>query len=199
MIMNNNLDNTGDGAASAELLRRLEASEAQLRTLREQLGVADADEAVRLVRSLEARVTGPVRLAPVAQIPTSDEEKAVAATTDPRVAVNRLRDFSTKIATLNGTVMSMEGQLRTLYMDRERLEREIGASEVDDVIAVFQLLKSTIESMGEQLAALYEGKEQLDSQLGRSDPDEIVGMFKSVANLVNNARQELGTVPAGVS
>ena len=110
---------------------------------------------------------------------------------DPRAAVTRLRGFADKIAVLNGTIASMEEQLASLYSDRERLEHEIGASEVDDVIAVFRARQAVIDSMEEQLSCMYQDREVMDSALGRSDPQEIVSMFHTVSNLVNGAREQL--------
>jgi hypothetical protein len=182
-------------AETANLAHGLPGSaEMELRILWEELGATNTNEALRAIRFLRSKtVSGLVTdILPTPDNPEGGE--AVAGLPDPRVAVEKIRDFASKVAALNGTVASMEDQLKSLYADRERLEREIGASEVDDIIEAFRNLQTTIRSMETQLMTLYAGREMLDVELGRSDPEEIVAMFRNVARLVNVARQELATI-----
>ena len=111
--------------------------------------------------------------------------------TTPNASLAGLQAVAGKVAALNGTIASMEEQLASLYSDRERLEHEIGASEVDDVIAAFGNLKAIIASMEEQLSCMYQDREVLDTALGRSDPHEIVEMFRNVSRFLNGAREQL--------
>lgn len=171
--------------------------EIELRLLWEELGASNTNEALRAIRFLRSKtISGLV----TDVMPTTDDAEGGVVEIglrDPRAAVEKIRDFASKVAALNGTVASMEDQLKSLYADRERLEREIGASEVDDIIESFHNLQTTIRSMETQLMTLYAGREMLDVELGRSDPEEIVAMFRNVSRLVNVARQELATLQDG--
>jgi len=171
----------------AEQRRRLAAAEGYLRAIEQELEATSPEEAITAIRRLKA-------LQPDSIASGVLPDAGGVNLSDPRVAVSRIRDFATKVAALNGTVTSMEEQLKSLYSDRERLEREIGASEADDVVAAFRSLQTTIQSMESQLMTLYAGRELLDVELGRSDPKEIVAMFRNVTHLVNGARLELQTV-----
>jgi hypothetical protein len=174
---------------------------AQLVQLFHLLGVNSLTDAVQAVRTLQAAqsvqtpapVAFPIPVAAHLAPAETGEPLAKQGTSDPQAALTRIRSFSDKVATLNGTIGSMEEQLQSLYSDRERLNQEIGASEVEDVVAVVRRLQATIASMETQLMSLYAGKELLAVELGRSDPQEIVAMFRNVSQLVNSARQELVT------
>jgi chromosome segregation ATPase len=107
--------------------------------------------------------------------------------------LKKVRSFAQQVESLNGVVASMENQLASLYSDKERLEREVGASEVDDVISAFRRLETVIMSMEHQLMNLYAGKELLEVELGKSDPRAIVAMFKTMSQLVDGLRTELGS------
>lgn len=109
--------------------------------------------------------------------------------------LRKVRSFAQQVESLNGVVASMENQLNSLYADKERLEREVGASEVDDVIAAFRRLETVIMSMEHQLMNLYAGKELLEVELGKSDPRMIVAMFKTMSQLVDGLRTELSADP----
>ncbi len=167
---------------------------AQLVHLFHLLQVSNLTDAVEAVRNLQTPASGEVAQPNPVVLAIPEPAGTVAeGAGDPRAALARIRSFSDKVATLNGTISSMEEQLQSLYSDRERLNQEIGASEVEDVITVVRRLQATITSMETQLMSLYAGKEILDVELGRSDPQEIVAMFRNVSQLVNSARQELVT------
>jgi hypothetical protein len=94
----------------------------------------------------------------------------------------------------------MEEQLGSLYEDKERLEREIGASEVEDILAAFRDLQTTIGSMESQLMTMYAAREHLEVELGDSDPRSVVRKFKTIARLMRGMENELGgTVLANLS
>ncbi len=109
--------------------------------------------------------------------------------------LKKVRSFAQQVESLNGVVASMENQLASLYADKERLEKEVGASEVDDVITAFRRLETVIMSMEHQLMNLYAGKELLEVELGKSDPRSIVAMFKTMSMLVDGLRTELTSDP----
>jgi hypothetical protein len=56
-----------------------------------------------------------------------------------------------------------EAQLAALYSDREKLEREFGISDADDVVSLIRNFES-------QLASLYKDREGGSSATGGSDP-----------------------------
>ncbi len=178
-------------ALGADALReRVARAENEKQSLHDALGVSDARSVIALVRRLEAsgnsgsQTSGGGGGEP-------DGSASAAPLTDPRQALERFRAFTTKIDNLNGTVASMEDQLKSLYSDRERLEKKIGASEVDDVIAAFEHLQEMIENMETQLVLLYSGQEKLHTALGKSDPEEIAVLFNNVAHMVRVAHCEL--------
>jgi chromosome segregation ATPase len=178
----------------ARLKAELAHAEEERVLLRKELQVESAAETIELVRYLRSRVRDINNAATAADgeaEETAAEDAGTAGLIDPRQILNKFRTFTAKIDSLNGTVSSMEDQLKSLYADRERLETEIGASEVDDVIAAFQKLQVTIVSMETQLMTLYAGREMLDVEIGKSDPAEIVAMFRNVAQLVQVAHKEL--------
>ncbi|MBC8102935.1 MAG: hypothetical protein H7Z41_10140 [Cytophagales bacterium] len=185
-------ENTRQATEAQRLRAQLDAAESELQFLRTELPVQTAADTVQIVRRLEAQVEA------LSARPTTGPRDDSPATDppSPQAAIRRVRDFAGKVATLNGTISSMETQLASLYSDRERLEREIGAGEVEDVIAVFRAQQAAVDSMEAQLAMLYADRERLDSALGRSEPDEIVALFQSVARLVQGAQRELGSIPA---
>jgi archaellum component FlaC len=119
-------------------------------------------------------------------------ENAGAKTSDE--ILRKVRSFAQQVESLNATVGSMEMQLSSLYGDKERLEAEIGASEVEDVIGAVRRLESVITSMEFQLMSLYAGKELLEVELGKSDPKAIVAMFRNMNHMVDGLRHELTTV-----
>lgn len=112
----------------------------------------------------------------------------------PDEILRKVRSFAQQVDALNTTVVSMESQLTSLYGDKERLEAEIGASEVDDVVAAFRRLENVISSMEFQLMSLYAGKELLEVELGKSDPKAIVAMFRNMTQMVDGLRHELTAV-----
>jgi chromosome segregation ATPase len=178
----------------ARLKAELAHAEEERVLLRKELQVESAAETIELVRYLRSRVRDINNAAATADGESEEaaaEDAGTAGLIDPRQILNKFRTFTAKIDSLNGTVSSMEDQLKSLYADRERLETEIGASEVDDVIAAFQKLQVTIVSMETQLMTLYAGREMLDVEIGKSDPAEIVAMFRNVAQLVQVAHKEL--------
>lgn len=156
--------------------------------MKREIGLERAADVIAHVRTLETRVA---ELAPPAP-PESEEENPLAGLSDPRQVLNKIRQFTGKIESLNGTVASMEEQLGSLYEDKERLEREIGASEVDDVLEAFRQLQTTIGSMEVQLMTLYAGREHLEVELGDSDPKRVVSRVKAIARLMRGIEQELG-------
>ncbi|MDX1931352.1 MAG: hypothetical protein SFU56_01980 [Capsulimonadales bacterium] len=169
-----------------------EDEEAALDRLFTELNVKDFPSALAAIRRLKEKARRP-------SDPPVDADTEAAAPAEggdlrngeARKMLEKFRAFSSRIDSLNGTIASMEEQLRNLYADRERLEREIGASEVDDVISTFSALYLTIINLETQLAALYADREYLDTELGKSDPIEIVAMFKNVSQMVNGAHREL--------
>lgn len=169
-------------------VKEMANAEENLRHILAELGVATVGEALDAIRGMKNRASGGSgeTLAPL-----NAEEDTPVTLNDPRRLLAKLRTFTSKIDSLNGTIGSMESQLRSLYADRERLEREIGASEVDDVIAAFGVLQTTIRSMENQLMTLYAGRETLEVELGKSDPTEIVAMFRNIAQMVRGVNQEL--------
>jgi chromosome segregation ATPase len=105
--------------------------------------------------------------------------------------IRKVKSFTTQIEILNGSISSMENQLQSLYGDKERLEREIGASEVDDIIEAFRGLEVVVTSMEKQLMTLYAGKEHLETNLGESDPGAIIQNFNTLQGMVESLRDEL--------
>lgn len=158
--------------------------------LRKELGVERAADVISLVRQLETRVA---ELAPPAAA-EEDADNPLAGLSDPKQVLLKIRQFTGKIESLNGTVASMEEQLGSMYEDKERLEREIGASEVEDVLEAFRQLQTTIGSMESQLMTMYAGREHLEVELGDSDPKRVVSRFKMIAKLVRGMENELGDV-----
>ena len=158
--------------------------------LKKELGIERTADVVSLVRNLETRVA---ELAPAAN-PNEDTENPLAGFSDPKQILLKIRQFTGKIESLNGTVDSMEAQLGSLYEDKERLEREIGASEVEDILAAFHSLQTTIGSMESQLMTMYAGREHLEVELGDSDPKRVVHRFKTIAQLMRGMEHELGDV-----
>jgi chromosome segregation ATPase len=108
--------------------------------------------------------------------------------------IRKVKSFTTQIEILNGSISSMETQLQSLYGDKERLEREIGASEVDDIIEAFRGLEIVVTSMEKQLMTLYAAKEHLETNLGESDPTAIVDHFLKLNGMVETLRSELGNI-----
>ena len=108
----------------------------------------------------------------------------------PAELARKILQFTEQVETLNGTVTSMEDQLSSLYNDKERLEREIGAADVDEVIQAFRRLETIIMSMEHQLMNLYAGKELLETELGKSDPHAVVAAFRSLNQLVLQLQSE---------
>jgi hypothetical protein len=159
--------------------------EEEMLLLKTELGVLSASEVIYLVQGLKAQIKVLIVSAAGKRAPQAADSR------DPYAAMNKIRDFANKVSALNGTIASMEHQLMSLYGDRERLEQEIGAGEVEDVIAAFRAQQATISSMETQLSTLYADRQVLDGQLGRSEPQEIVSMFHSVTKLVQDAQREL--------
>lgn len=149
-----------------------------INSLLAELGAETVDAAIEAVRELKTK----------AAQGNSSPQPTVS---EPTKLLKKLKEFASKIDSLNGTISSMESQLQSLYADRERLESEIGASEVEDVILAFGDLQTTISLMEKQLMTMYAGREVLEVELGRSDPQEIVAMFRTVTNLIAGAHQEL--------
>jgi predicted RNase H-like nuclease (RuvC/YqgF family) len=164
--------------------------ESSLNRLLGELEVETVEAGLEAIRNLKAHASAtPSPSSPDAVAVTNNE--LVDLANDPRILLEKLRAFASKIDSLNGTISSMESQLQSLYADRERLESEIGASEVEDVILAFGDLQTTISLMEKQLMTMYAGREVLEVELGRSDPQEIVAMFRTVTNLIAGAHQEL--------
>jgi len=187
-----------NGNKVRELTERVDSLEQELtplraaqETLKRELGTGEAGEVVALVRRLEGQVEELNRQPEPAAAEESDENP-LASLSDPRQVLLKIRTFSSKIESLNGTVGSMEEQLMSLYEDKERLEREIGASEVDDVLEAFRNLQTTIGSMESQLMTMYAGREILEVEVGSSDPRQVVKMVQNVARMVEGIRGELG-------
>ncbi|MDX1931350.1 MAG: hypothetical protein SFU56_01970 [Capsulimonadales bacterium] len=172
------MHNTETGIEAAENPRSRE-----LRLLLDELRAADVEAALAAIRRLKAEAEqvsgGP------------DPEASGNGPTDARKMLEKFRAFSSRIDSLNGTIASMEEQLRNLYADRERLEQEIGASEVSDVIAAFAHSMTTIELLEAQLATLYADREYLETELGKSEATDIVSMFRNVTTMVQTAHKEL--------
>ncbi|MBC7809033.1 MAG: hypothetical protein H7145_23100 [Akkermansiaceae bacterium] len=156
--------------------------------IRKELGVERASEIISMVRELETKV------AELSPTPASEEEgdNPLAGLSDPKQVLLKIRQFTGKIESLNGTVASMEEQLGSMYEDKERLEREIGASEVEDVLEGFRHLQTTIGSMESQLMTMYAAREHLEVELGDSDPRSVVRRFKIIAQLMRGMESELG-------
>ncbi|MBC8135822.1 MAG: hypothetical protein H8F28_08060 [Fibrella sp.] len=164
--------------------------------LRKELGMERASEIIATVRTLETKVA---ELSPELAH-EEDNENPLAGLSDPKQILLKIRQFTGKIESLNGTVASMEEQLGSLYEDKERLEREIGASEVEDILEAFRQLQTTIGSMESQLMTMYAAREHLEVELGDSDPKNVVRRFKIIAQLMRGMEQELGdTVFANLS
>lgn len=186
--MSNTSHLTGAASAAGPVSDSPTAEE-QLQALYSELSADNLEDALASLRALKNRAfTVATEGSPV--LAATDAESAETMN-DPRRLLAKIRAFTSRIDSLNGTISSMESQLKSLYADRERLEREIGASEVDDVVAAFGLLQSTIRSMEGQLMTLYAGRETLEVELGKSDPTEIVAMFRNIAQLVRGVNQEL--------
>jgi chromosome segregation ATPase len=188
-----------NGTKVRELTEQVEALEKEISplradraTLQNELRVGDAAEAVALVRRLEGEVEELRAAQMPAPAPEPEDDGSLGNLSDPKAVLSKIRTFTTKIESLNGTVASMEEQLMSLYEDKERLEREIGASEVDDVLEAFRGLQTTIGSMESQLMTMYAGRELLEVEIGKSDPRQIVAMVQSVAKLAEGLRNELG-------
>lgn len=157
-----------------------------------ELEVDDQASAIEAIRVLKARSNDSRNSE---TIPAKDELGAVSG--DARKMLEKFRAFSSKIDSLNGTIASMEDQLRHLYADRERLEREIGASEVDDVVAAFTGMYTTLMHMESQLVTHIADREYLDVELGKSEPAEIVAMFRNVSSMIQGAHHELALATNG--
>ena len=164
----------------------LKQSAAGSGVLAAELGTSDPAEIVALVRGLEEQV----QTAHQEQI----DDESLEGLNDPKAVLIKIRTFTHKIEGLNGAVSSMEEQLMSLYEDKERLEREVGASEVEDVLEAFRNLQNIISSMESQLMTMYAGRELMEVEIGVSDPREIVRKFRNLAGLVSQAHQELGGV-----
>lgn len=163
--------------------------------LKKELGLERASEVISLVRNLETKVA---ELSPSST--GDDADNPLAGLSDPKQVLLKIRQFTGKIESLNGTVASMEEQLGSLYEDKERLEREIGASEVEDILEAFRQLQTTIGSMESQLMTMYAAREHLEVELGDSDPRSVVRKFKTIAQFVRGMERELGdTVLANLS
>jgi len=154
--------------------------------LRKELGLERAADVIAHIRNLETRV------AELSPAPSADDDNPLAGLSDPKQVLLKIRQFTGKIESLNGSVASMEQQLASLYEDKERLEREIGASEVDDVLEAFRHLQTTIGSMESQLMTMYAAREHLEVELGDSDARSVVRRFKLVAQMVRNMEHEIG-------
>jgi chromosome segregation ATPase len=187
--MSNETSNMNSTNGSSPV-RETTTSDEKLQLLLTELGADSLEEALISVRALKNRAFGASSESNTAS-PLTSEGDTPETLNDPRRLLGKLRAFTSKIDSLNGTIVSMENQLKSLYADRERLEREIGASEVDDVVAAFGFLQTTIRSMENQLMTLYAGRETLEVELGKSDPTEIVAMFRNIAQLVRGVHQEL--------
>ena len=175
-----------EGSTAARNSAGSATAETEMLLIRKELGVADAAELIQLIQELKAQIKSLTvsEEKPAQETPASDPR-------NPYAAISKIRDFATKVATLNGTIASMENQLATLYGDRERMEQEIGAGEVEDVIAVFRAQQAAVASMETQLSLLYADRQVLDAELGRSEPEAIVAIFQSVTKLVQDAQREL--------
>jgi regulator of replication initiation timing len=89
----------------------------------------------------------------------------------------------------DATVASLEAQLNDLYKGVEHLRKELGTSEADDIITMFQSLQGqlgeleharTIENLEAQLCDLYKQREALQEAIGLSDPFAIVRLVKEM-------------------
>lgn len=176
---------------STETLAQLRDENSTLKAgyaqMAQAFGTSDPQMMIERYQTLETKVRGAV-------VDGSDGANGVANAE----VLRKLRSFAQQVETLNGTITSMESQLSSLYSDKERLEKVIGASEVDDVIAAFKRLETIIMSMEHQLMTLYAGREILEVELGRSDPREIVSTFHTMTHLVENLRHELSAVSGGL-
>ncbi|MBC8142723.1 MAG: hypothetical protein H7Y38_14940 [Armatimonadetes bacterium] len=186
--------NIAFGGKTRELQEQLTALQTEIspyrvdrERLRKEIGVERAADIISLVRDLETKVA---EYAPAEQ--AEEDENPLAGLSDPKQILLKIRQFTGKIESLNGTVGSMEEQLASMYEDKERLEREIGASEVEDVLEAFRQLQTTIGSMESQLMTMYAGREHLEVELGDSDPRRVVHRFKTIAQLMRGMEQELG-------
>lgn len=176
-----------EGFTAAVNLDSYAIAETEMLLIRTELGVADAAEAIQLIQGLKAQI----KSLTATEARSAGDAPPASDPRDPHAAMSKIRDFANKVATLNGTIASMENQLATLYADRERLEQEIGAGEVEDVIAAFRAQQAAVTSMETQLSMLYADRQVLDAELGRSEPEAIITMFQSVTKFVRDAQREL--------
>jgi DNA repair exonuclease SbcCD ATPase subunit len=146
--------------------------------LKEKLGTSVVEEIVAMVK--QAR-----------RPETATATKSETGLENSGEVMKKMRTFMARIDSLNATVASMENQLRSLYTDKERLEQEIGASEVEDVIAAFTGLQILISNLEAQLSDLYNGIERMEVEIGKSDPQEIISLFKNVTSRVHLLQTDL--------
>lgn len=181
------------GDQVATLQEKIGQYEADRKILLKELAIDDADEIIATVQelqqsktALEAQVADLQQAADqkVQPLQSADGEAPIDVGADPRELVARISGFAEKIKTLNGNIVSLEDQLNSLYAEREVLEKELGLSDAQEIIAMFR-------SLDAQLVTMYATRETFERELGMSDASEIVACVRRVGKLAKEIEREV--------
>ncbi|MBC8138904.1 MAG: hypothetical protein H8F28_23760 [Fibrella sp.] len=187
------------GRNSAQI-ERLEAKiatqESDRAVLIRDLGTCDPQEIIARVRALENEVASAARTAASATTPTPAPagENDPILLTSPRELMEKIRSFNNRIQDLNSTVAGMEAQLVSLYEEKEGMERQIGAGDLEGILGIIQGYRVMINNMEQQLMTMYAARETLESEMGTSDAHRIVALFRGVSALVGQIQDQMNSV-----
>ena len=80
---------------------------------------------------------------------------------------------------------SLEGQLRSLYAERELLTAEVGTADAEELIALVRELRVAAETLDAslvmQVESLYAERDQVQQQLGVSSADDILELVRRLS------------------
>ena len=79
---------------------------------------------------------------------------------------------------------SLEGQLHSVYAERERLAAELGTADTDELVAMVKQLRKDAggldESLVAQVESLYGERDQMQQKIGVSAAHDVIELVKSL-------------------
>lgn len=180
---------------------QLVAIYAEKERMRKAVGVSETTDVITRIQELEERLR---RYEPGFSYSTGGEAQP---SEDAPPAGEGFTNLLQRVRVLTGMVTSMAAQLNELYADRDRLYREAGIKEAQDILLQLRendRLRVRLSVMEEQLAALYAQKHTLSQGLGVSEAGDVVALVHSVSAALETAQQTIrrliptgGTAPIG--
>jgi photoactive yellow protein len=188
---------------------------AEREKLHRELGIADADDLIAMIRNLEAQLR---------DLYQNKEIEPGFVSSTPQSYIS---GFPSDAAGLLAQISGMEAQLKDLYAERERLYRELGTADAESIITMLRNLETQLRdlyqqkesgqfngaspapasstssaeaAMEAQLISLYAEREKLHRELGIADADDLIAMIRNLeAQLRDLYRQQESAAPSASS